>query len=1390
MARDGNGAVVVGLDMGSVALKAVRLDAQGEVAICRQLQVGDNPARQAAELLGQLGVGGDCPVRLGLTGGGKGALGERPGVHGENELVAAAGAVARLHPGIRSIIVVGGHQSKLIRLGPQGELESFSVNDRCAAGSGAFLEQQAGRLRMTISQLADMAAGADQGATVAGRCAVFAKSDMIHLQQKGTPPAEIAYGLCLALARNFRATLLRGGELATPVLFVGGGALNRGLRRAMAQVFELEKAAFPASPEPMFYEAHGAALAAMEQAEPRPLAELTAWLEAAGQREEEAGREEPGPDAPDRALLGAEAAEVSEPQLTGEGPVRAYLGVDVGSVSTDLCLISPEREVLDGIYLRTRGDPVGVLREGLDILRRRLGSRLEVLGVGATGSGRHLAARLLGADVVMNEITCQLLGARHGLPEMDTILEIGGQDSKYVSVQGGHISDFVMNKICAAGTGSFLEEQAQALGVAIEGEFQQIALTSRRPADLGSQCTVFMDAEVVSARRRGAPLQDILAGLSLSVAKNYLERVVAGRPIGDRVVFQGGVASNRAVVAAFERLLERPVMVHPHNRLSGAIGAAVAAVEEHEAQGRAPSSFRGLDAVEQVKVRTFECNACSNMCQVARVDAGGGAAHFGDICEKFSSRVAGGGGGEMPDLVEETETLLESYAGGQARRGVAGIPRASMMYDLFPFWATLLRNLGFRVELPGRSNMRVLEQGVRRLTAETCLPIKLVYGQVAALQERTGGEADFIFLPSVTEVEDSSSEKSHLCPFEETVGFMVGTFASGNLVVPTVSLASSDKRLIRELRDKLPGDLSEQELAAALEEGRSAQRDYHATLRARGQEVLAGYEGLAFALLGKPYNIVDAFENLNLARHLRRLGVLAVPMQMLPDEVEDLEAQGLTIPWKYNRDIAQALQAVVRGGRLHPVVITNFGCGPDAFAHKFLERTASGRSLLTLEFDEHRGEAGLVTRLEAFIDEVSHGHRRGAVTPTGEAVAPVRSIEGYAGRRVVLPHFADHAHAFLGALRFAGAEAVLLPPPDEETLAYGEEVSSGKECHPYVVIAGDLMKHLDRGTIRDGDVFCFPGTAEACLLHQYGSAMGLALQRKGVTGVEVLSPGSAGLLDLLGIGGLSVMGRGMVVCDQLIKLKRQLRPYVADPGRVDRLFEQVLPQLTQGLAEDRVGEVLRTLGGELETLERTDEPQRPVVGVAGDPYTRIHPFGNTGMFDRLEDLGLEVWPAPFMVDIVEFGLRREISVGWDEGRFKDAAASAMLFMRKRMEDLRVRYLLGGKVARGEEPGYKEVISLAAPYVDGGGNESLLLNVSKMVHFAQGGASGVVNAISTNCMLGTVSAALTDRIRADNQMIPITTMAYSGRPGAEIEARLEAFAHQVKAFAARKEKASA
>ncbi len=566
--------MILGVDIGSSATKAVLLDDGLRPVEFREWPNRGNPAAAFKAVISRIFEGrGALHLRIGITGAGRGIIQAPPEIFLSNEVVALALGAAHGHPEARSVIEIGAQTSRWVLLdravaaSAEPEILDFALNDVCAAGSGAFLEQQASRLKLTIEEFASLAATAKRGAMIAGRCSVFAKTDMIHLQQKGTPLEEIAYGLCQALARNFVATVLKGREALPPVLLAGGGARNGGLVTAFREVLALGEGDLRLPEPPNFLGALGAAVGAAGGAKGLPVPDPGALFQFL--------KPPRSHHKVQASALGAlEVRGAEEPSPAPDEFVRGFLGVDIGSVSTNLVLIDSASRVRAGIYLPTKGRPIEVLREGYLLLREKCPAGFELLGIGTTGSGRHLAGTILQADVVHNEITCQLRSAIHYFPGVDTVFEIGGQDSKFISARDGKILDFTMNKICAAGTGSFLEEQAEILGIRIEEEFSRLAARSLTPSDLGSRCTVFMESELADSLGRGVPVEDISAGLAFSIARNYLEKVVAGRPVGKTVVFQGGVASNPSVVRAFALELGREILVHPHNRISGAIGAA------------------------------------------------------------------------------------------------------------------------------------------------------------------------------------------------------------------------------------------------------------------------------------------------------------------------------------------------------------------------------------------------------------------------------------------------------------------------------------------------------------------------------------------------------------------------------------------------------------------------------------------------------------------------------------------------------------------------------------------------------------------------------------------------------------------------------------------------
>ncbi|MDX9722444.1 MAG: acyl-CoA dehydratase activase-related protein, partial [Myxococcota bacterium] len=875
-------------------------------------------------------------------------------------------------------------------------------------------------------------------------------------------------------------------------------------------------------------------------------------------------------------------------------------------------------------------------------------------------------------------------------------------------------------------------------------------------------------------------IEDLCAGLAYSVARNYLDRVVASRPVGESIVFQGGVASNSAVMAAFEKITGKTVHVHPFNGVSGAIGAA------RMVRDAAPekSNWRGYHSCGSYELSTFECKACSNRCQVSRFVIDGRRVHFGDACERFSARDANTAASDLPDVIELREKIVQQFSPKvQNPKAILGMPRSSVFIELAPFWSTFFAHLGIQLELSAPSSFDTLQAGLRRMPAETCLPMKLAFGQLEQLAKARTEQAPrmHIFLPSIVGLPSEPQSMAYACPYVQAVPFMARAALEAPLLTPEVDLKGEDSLFLDGMEETLHIlDVSRSDAQLALTRARAALQQYRAKMVELGHQQLASLDW-ALVVIGKPYNVLDSHLNLNLFKHLRKLGAPALPMWFLPLEDISLEEPLTTLPWHYNREIAKGLLLTLKSRRLFPVLVSNFGCGPDAFTHKHLDALLGEKPYLSLEFDEHRGEAGLITRLEAFLDEVRQ-HRHSEQVTVLTHLPKKESASGSAPprfknvKKFFVPYFSDHSHAFAAALRASGYEAEMLPIPNEQSRALGESYSSGKECHPYSMIAGDLVT-LAKRQRAGGEVFVFPGTTIPCLLQQYGEGHRLILERMGVEDLDIWTPNAEGMRKLMGIDNLARMWQGFVAIDTLIKAQCEIRPYETIPGTVDAIHRQNIADLEMAIASGDIGAALAMASTRLRNVQVNRRRARPLVGVAGDIYTRINHAANHDLFRWLEEQGCEVWPAPFMVDIIDFGFRRDIDIMLRKGQYAMAALSSVLMLRKDIETWLAKRHLRSTTARMDEPGYAEVVALAKRYVGQESNEVLTLNVAKMVDFARRGAHGVINAICFGCMLGTISVAITRRIREDNNNIPIANLFYSGSPDAQL-GMLEAFVHQV------------
>lgn len=1420
----GRGKLYIGLDVGSTSSDVVVLDSAGgsvfrdyERTKGRPVETVRSQLEEVFEQISPLDV--TLAVATGSAGRFLSKLLDIPFV---NEVPAQAAAIAHLFPQFQqaTIIEMGGQDSKLIFLSSeQGRsgVRDFALNTVCAAGTGSFLDQQAQRLGVDIEgEFGRMASQSKSVPRMAGRCSVFAKSDMIHLQQQATPTCDIIAGLCLALARNLKSDLGCGREFIRPIVFTGGVAANIGVIRALENVFELGQGGLVVPDEHFFTGAIGAVLIGRERNSQRGsgnsirLEKIDSYLAQRGSALEEAPRRErlgkpvlPYPESPvyEQMLLGATE------------PIRAYLGVDVGSISTNVAVIDEQKRVLAKAYLMTAGRPLEAVRQGLDIVGKKVEGKVKILGAATTGSGRYLTGDFIGADVVINEITAQAAGAAIVNPKVDTIFEIGGQDSKYISLENGVVVDFAMNHACAAGTGSFLEEQAQKLGISIKEEFAELAINSEAPIKLGERCTVFMESDLLSYQQQGAETSELVAGLSYSIVANYLNRVVGRRRVGDNICFQGGTAFNKAVCAAFEKVVGKPIMVPDHHEVTGAIGAASIAAEHMKKiareGGRVESSFRGFENVSSVEyqVESFSCEHCPNHCEIKKVQLPGSEPlYYGSRCDRYNLKKKKAKAEDLGAFQFRNQKLLEC-AGleGRQRSRIAGktkigIPMALVNWQLLPLFARFFKALGFDVVVSGRTDKRIIRMGVESVTAQPCFPVKVAYGHIAELIER---EVDYIFLPSIVSMTESYPENksNQLCPYVQSLAYQAETAFRGKLgetKILTVPVRLGEgQKLLRKSFSAVGERLGVSAAAVrrAVKEGFSAQENFERALVEKGREILDGIGPgqKLFVLVSRPYNGCDEGLNLQLSKKLSELGVKAIPMDMLPLDEAQLSDEFLhsRTYWTYGQKILRAAEIIKSDPRLFAIYLSNFSCGPDSFILTFFKDIMGQKPSLQLELDEHSADAGVITRLEAFLESLKHyRHRPEEKKPAIERDAATEGVSRQ--RTLYIPYMGDCAYGVAACFRAYGQPAEVMPLADEETLVQGRAFTSGKECLPCAITSGDMLKVIrDEKFDPAKTAFFMPAASGPCRFGMYSCLHRLILRYAGADGIPVIAPNQdSGFYREFteGVDG-SAMGKFMkdawiavVGMDLLRKLILRVRPSAVDASQAQKVYEQSVSRWVQAV-EGRTGlsqmrRLMESIAEDFEAVKLDGDIQKPLIGIVGEIYVRSHPFANGNVIARLEELGavcdlasLAEWIYYTNFTRSRKARRRGQLRDWFTNVFQDYFQHKI--EKTLAEPLERRF---GRFA--EEP-IDHVIELARPYLHHSFEGEAILSIGKMVEYHHQGFGGVVNVMPFGCMPSTVVSSHTRRVSADCDNMPILNLSFDGQEDSTLTTRLEAFVEQVR-----------
>ena len=1047
----------LGIDIGASSVKLAALSESKEVLFRLHRTHNGSPIESLKILLDELGENlelSNCGRFL-VTGSGAALLSEYiPNLEVFETVPALVQGAELLMPSASSLIGIGGQNACFIAGIGEGKVPSFSVNESCASGTGSFFEDQMERLGLKIEDYSAMTERAKSIPRLSGRCAVFAKTDIIHRQQEGVPTEDILLGLCYAMVRSYKAAIVRDLSVKKPVALAGGVVYNKGVMRALKDVFELSDDELLYSDDSLYIQAIGAACEAIyRKKEQASLTELRDALNSEG-------KTDPLPVLNTLPKVTyRDYVKVEEPKYNADGSINCFLGIDVGSTSTNLVLIDEDERLIDYQYLRTRGDSKGAVQEGLDALKEKYGDLLNILRIGVTGSGRNMIAKWINAETVRDEITAQARSAVKTDPEVDTVFEIGGQDSKYISIEKGRVKDFKMNKICAAGTGSFVEEQAARLGIPIS-EYGSLALSSTEPIDLGERCTVFVESAIHAALSKGAKKQDVAAGLCLSVIRNYLHKVVGTGKVGKKVVLQGGVAYNAGIVAAFRYFYGERATVSPYFPVSGAVGIALLAFEEFKA------------------------------------DKEGNKRHIADKTELA----------ENYRLYARTKELfLENYDGILVPdKKTVGIPRCLMMHKLFPMARGFFTQLGFQVLLSDETNEDIIKMSQQTARGEVCYPVKLIHGHFKQLAD---AGVDYIFMPSMRTIRHVSSKVAHnyACPYMQTAPRMVaetlGLEDKGIKLLSPVLDMDFGQEMLAQAMLQLGTELGKtpDETAVAMLSGGFAVNEFTRKTEELGDELMATLKPgeKALVLVTRNYGIEDPVLNMGIPDILLERGYKILTLSQLHAHSLDISSEYPGLYWPFGQHILSGAKIIRETPGLYAVYLTNHGCGPDTMISHLFREAMEGKPYLQVEVDEHFSKVGVITRIEAFLNALESQDSEEEQRPVPQ-VSMTQTLEK--DRVVGIPSYGRYSELLAEVLTSKGYKTRILRP-NSEALELGRSETTSKEYYTFTMLLGMALQ----GAEECPDIqLMIPASEGADADGQYWRIIRTILNEKGFSDTKVI----------------------------------------------------------------------------------------------------------------------------------------------------------------------------------------------------------------------------------------------------------------------------------------------
>ena len=1247
----------VGIDVGSTTIKIVCLNEENSI-IYSIYQRHLSNVRETAKIMFDSFLkelkekyGNDIQCKVSITGSSGMGIASWIDLDFVQEVIACIKSIETFIPETDVAIELGGEDAKITFL--KNDMDQ-RMNGSCAGGTGAFIDQIASLLNTDASGLNELAKGFDTIYPIAARCGVFAKTDIQPLINEGVKKENIAVSVLQAVVNQTITGLACGKKITGKVAFLGGPLFFLSeLRNRFIDTLKLtnEDIIFPENSQ--LFVAQGAALLSKENSNFFTVEELEKKFQRLNEKDtSDTTRLQPlfkDEEELKEFYTRHEKEKIDAVDLaTYKG--NAYLGIDAGSTTIKVVLISENSEILYSHYSHNKGNPLENIITTLKELYSKLSKDITIKSSCVTGYGEALIKAALKVDIGIVETMAHYKGAQFFQPNVDFILDIGGQDMKCLKIEDGVITSILLNEACSSGCGSFLETFANSLGMDII-EFSKKGLEAKAPADLGTRCTVFMNSKVKQAQKDGVEVGDISAGLSYSVVKNTLFKVIKIKnkeELGKYIVVQGGTFLNDCVLRAFELVSDRDVIRPNIAGLMGAFGAALIAKEENIEK----STLLNLDELNDFYCTTnlTRCKMCTNHCLLTIHKFKDGERFIsGNRCDNPLGKLKKN---SAPNMYEYKYNRLFSYTPlepSQAPRGEIGIPRVLNIYDSYPFWFTLLTALGFRVVISDDSSKKLYEKGIDTITSDSiCYPAKLVHGHIINLIEKG---IKRIFYPCVIfeEKEDKNSQNQFNCPivmsYPEVIKNNLDILKEKHidLMIPFFSFESKEilKKTILEEFEKF--DISEEEVQSAFDLAWEERLNFRKDLKNKALEIIKDLEKTGktgIVLCGRPYHCDKEIHH-GIPNIINSFGIAVLTGDAVASISSLDEELRVVDQWTYHSRLYRAAAYVGKSNCLELIELNSFSCGIDAVTtDQVAEILANhGKVHTLLKIDEISNLGAVKIRIRSLLAALDYKKKvlKKSIKKKIEYKKAKFTKNMKKDYTILAPQMAPmHFKLISVAFKQEGYNLEILPET-KEALDYGLQYVNNDACYPSILVIGELISALKSGKYDlNKTAVMISQTGGSCRATNYLGFLKKAIKDSGFEKVPILSLNVNGFEKQEGFKITPALAHRCLLAvsygDILMKLLYHTRPYEINKGESEKLYNTWNERVKINIQNGSFFEYKRNITNIIEDFSniKTSSEKKVKVGIVGEILVKFSPFANNHLAEFIENEGGEVYTSSLM----------------------------------------------------------------------------------------------------------------------------------------------------------------